>query len=473
MHNDYADRKNHRQEVSYDHPDLDEILGETSGLMIYQEDIMRVATKIAGFSMTEADDLRKACSKKIREMIQAQRAKFVDGAEREGYGRELGEAIFNKIEPFADYAFNKSHAYGYALIGYQNAWLKANYPVEYMAALLTSFRDDKDKASVYLNEARQMGITVGRARRERVLRRVRAESHARTRRSSSAWPPCATSARRSSRRSSSEREANGRFTSIYDFVRRVDPVVLNRRSMESLIKAGAFDALGVPRLGLLLKVDEICRRDARRARRTSRSASRRCSPPSATTATDHDWEGTEIAISPTSSSTSPSSSTSSARCSAPTSRTTRSTRWRRRSRRKTDGTDHLGARTRRGPGAHGQGRHGGRHPRRGADSHDQDGQAVRARRARGPRRARWRSTSRPTTSRSAVASSRRTTSCSMKVASRLDEELRFSAIDVELLTRRTGQRRTASRAFGPRTSPRPSIATLARDPLALSRAVRR
>ncbi len=138
--------------------------------MIYQEDIMRVATKIAGFSMTEADDLRKACSKKIREMIQAQRAKFVDGAEREGYGRELGEAIFNKIEPFADYAFNKSHAYGYALIAYQNAWLKANYPVEYMSALLTSFRDDKDKASLYLNEARQMGITVGRARRERVLR---------------------------------------------------------------------------------------------------------------------------------------------------------------------------------------------------------------------------------------------------------------------------------------------------------------
>jgi len=107
VHNDFADRKNGRQPVSYDHPDLESILGETSGLMIYQEDIMRVATLVAGFSMTEADDLRKACSKKIREMIRAQRSKFVD-ARAPRYGRELGEAIFNKIEPFADYAFPRA-----------------------------------------------------------------------------------------------------------------------------------------------------------------------------------------------------------------------------------------------------------------------------------------------------------------------------------------------------------------------------
>ncbi len=256
VHNDYADRKNARQEVSFDHPDLKEILGETYGLMIYQEDIMRVATKVAGFSMTEADDLRKACSKKIREMIQAQRTKFVEGAEREGYGQRLGEAIFNKIEPFADYAFNKSHAYGYALIAYQNAWLKANYPVEYMAALLTSFRDDKDKAAIYLNEARQMGITVG----------VPDVNH-----SDADYAPSPThdqtilfglAAVRNVgeslvERIVTEREAGGAFESIYDFVRRVDPVVLNRRTMESLIKAGAFDGLGLARQGLLLKIDEI------------------------------------------------------------------------------------------------------------------------------------------------------------------------------------------------------------------------
>ena len=295
VHNDYADRKNHRQAVSYDHPDLEEILGETYGLMIYQEDIMRVATKIAGFSMTEADDLRKACSKKIREMIQAQRAKFVDGSEREGYGRELGEAIFNKIEPFADYAFNKSHAYGYALIAYQNAWLKANYPLEYMSALLTSFRDDKDKASIYLNEARQMGIKVGvpdvnesfadyapSLRQENTIlfgmSAVRNVGDALV------------------EKIVHERETNGAYLSVYDFVRRVDPAVLNRRSMESLIKAGAFDSLGVPRLGFLLKVDEII--DVTLSRRKDLSLG-------ITTLfaalgggeDDNDWEGTEIALS--------------------------------------------------------------------------------------------------------------------------------------------------------------------------------
>jgi len=296
VHNDYADRKNHRQGVSYDHVDLEEILGETYGLMIYQEDIMRVATKIAGFSMTEADDLRKACSKKIREMIQAQRTKFVDGSEREGYGRALGETIFNKIEPFADYAFNKSHAYGYSLIGYQNAWLKVNYPVEYMAALLTSFRDDKDKASLYLNEARQMGIKVGvpdvnesfgeytpSASQDNTIlfgmAAVRNVGEALV------------------EKIVSERDANGRFSSIYDFVRRVDPAVLNRRSMESLIKAGAFDSLGVTRLGFLLKADEIV--DVTLSRRKDLSLG--ISTLFSTLGADagNDWEGTEIAVSDT------------------------------------------------------------------------------------------------------------------------------------------------------------------------------
>ena len=295
VHNDYADRKNHRQEVRYDHPDLQEILGETYGLMIYQENIMRVATKIAGFSMTEADDLRKACSKKIREMIQAQRAKFVEGAEREGYGRELGEAIFNKIEPFADYAFNKSHAYGYALIGYQNAWLKANYPVEYMSALLTSFRDDKDKAALYLNEARQMGITVG-------VPDVN-ESFADYAPSLTA-PQTILFGMAAVRNVGealvekivAEREAGGTFASIYDFVRRVDPSVLNRRTVESLIKAGAFDSLGVSRRGLLHSVDELIEVTLARRKDLSLGISTLFASLDADGA--NDWEGTEVAISP-------------------------------------------------------------------------------------------------------------------------------------------------------------------------------
>jgi len=294
VHNDYADRKNGRQEVRYDHPDLAAVLSETYGLMIYQEDIMRVATLIAGFSMTEADDLRKACSKKIREMIRAQRSKFVDGAERQGYGRELGEMIFNKIEPFADYAFPKGHAYGYGLIGYQNAWLKANYSVEYMAALLTSFRDDKDKASVYLNEARQMGITVGVPDVNESFAEY-APSLSQDQTILFGLAAVRNVGEALVDKIVSEREANGRFTSIYDFVRRVDPVVLNRRSMESLIKAGAFDALGVPRLGFLLKVDEIC--DVTLSRRRDHSLG--ITTLFAALSDDgnqQDWEGTEIAL---------------------------------------------------------------------------------------------------------------------------------------------------------------------------------
>lgn len=294
VHNDYADRKNGRQNVSFDHEDLADILSETYGLMIYQEDIMRVATKIAGFSMTEADDLRKACSKKIREMIQAQRTKFVEGSEREGYGRDLGNLIFDKIEPFADYAFNKSHAYGYALIAYQNAWLKANYPVEYMAALLTSFRDDKDKAAVYLNEARQMGITIGVPDVNDSIADYAPSS------SSPSTIVFGLAAVRNVgaalvEKIVAEREANGRFSSVYDFVRRVDPVVLNRRSMESLIKAGAFDSFGLSRQGFLLRVDDIIevtlvrRRDLAVGISTLFSAFEE--PGGA-----GDWEGTEIAI---------------------------------------------------------------------------------------------------------------------------------------------------------------------------------
>ncbi len=294
VHNDYADRKNLRQAVSYDDPVLEEILGDTYGLMIYQEDIMRVATKIAGFTMSEADDLRKACSKKIREMIQAQRAKFVAGAEREGYGKALGEAIFNKIEPFADYAFNKSHAYGYALLGYQNAWLKANYPVEYMAALLTSFREDKDKSAAYLNESRQMGITVAVPDVNESFADYAPSAKAE---STILFGMAAVRNVGESlvERIVAERDANGAFTSVYDFVRRVDPMVLNRRSMESLIKAGAFDSLGVARLALLLKVDEIIEVTLNRRKDLSLGISTLFAAMGDSGAHD-DWEGTEVPL---------------------------------------------------------------------------------------------------------------------------------------------------------------------------------
>src|SRR5207248_2006610 len=160
MHTDYANRKNGRKPVRYYHDDLREILEPTYGLMIYQEQLMRVAQRLAGYSLEEADNLRKATGKKIRSLIAKERSKFVDGCVAQGHTREFGEEMFDIIEPFADYSFNKSHSVGYGFVAYQTAYLKANYPVEYLAALLTSVKDDKDKTAVYLNECRLLGIPV-------------------------------------------------------------------------------------------------------------------------------------------------------------------------------------------------------------------------------------------------------------------------------------------------------------------------
>ncbi|MEZ5263314.1 MAG: hypothetical protein R2755_16460 [Acidimicrobiales bacterium] len=128
MHNDYADRKNNRKSTEYLHPDAEEILGDTYGLMIYQESMMRIAQRFAGYSLAEADNLRKACGKKIRELIAKEREKFVEGCENTGYGRDLGTAWFDIIEPFADYAFNKSHSYGYGIVAYQTAYSRRTTP---------------------------------------------------------------------------------------------------------------------------------------------------------------------------------------------------------------------------------------------------------------------------------------------------------------------------------------------------------
>jgi len=267
MHNDYADRKNGRKPVEYLHPDLEETLGDTYGLMIYQESVMRVAQKVAGYTLAEADNLRKACGKKIREMIRAERDKFVAGCETTGYGRDLGDKLFDIIEPFADYAFNKSHAYGYGLIAYQTAWLKAHYPVEYLAALLTSVKDSQDKAAIYLAECRTMGIEVRVPDINLSVSKFTAvppppaeggEAPAGTLGSI----PFGLSAVRNVGEGVTdlilaEREANGPFVDFYDFCERVDTAALNKRTVEALIKSGAFDLLGHTRKGLLAAYERI------------------------------------------------------------------------------------------------------------------------------------------------------------------------------------------------------------------------
>jgi len=267
MHNDYADRKNGRKPVEYAHPDLEETLGDTYGLMIYQESVMRVAQKVAGYSLAEADNLRKACGKKIREMIRAERAKFVDGCEATGYGRPLGEKLFDVIEPFADYAFNKSHAYGYGLIAYQTAWLKAHYPVEYLAALLTSVKDSQDKAAVYLAECRTMGIEVRVPDINLSVSKFTAvppppEEAEGAEAGTLGSIPFGLSAVRNVGEGVTdlilaEREAGGPFGDFYDFCERVDTAALNKRTVEALIKSGAFDLLGHTRKGLLAAYERI------------------------------------------------------------------------------------------------------------------------------------------------------------------------------------------------------------------------
>jgi len=252
-HNEYADRKNGRKPVSYPHDDLQEILEPTYGLMIYQEQLMRVAQRLAGYTLEAAENLRKATGKKDRKLIAQERSKFVAGCVAQGHSATFGESIFDTVEPFADYSFNKSHSVGYGLVAYQTAFLKANHPVEYLAALLTSVKTNKDQTAVFLNECRQMSIEV-------LVPDVNASL------SDFSVRDIAIRFGLSAVRNVGEgvvahivasREEGGPFTDFYDFCDRVDPSVLNKRTIESLIKAGAFDSLGHPRQGLLFVFDAI------------------------------------------------------------------------------------------------------------------------------------------------------------------------------------------------------------------------
>ncbi len=271
MHRDYPELKNGRKELTYLHPDIEPILKDTYGLMLYQESVMRVAQKFAGYSLEEADNLRKACGKKIRKLIAAEREKFIAGCITEGYGEELGTQLFDIIEPFADYAFNKSHSYGYGLVAYQTAWLKAHYPVEYMSALLTSVKDNKDKTAVYLAECRSMGIDVqvpdvNRSVAEFAPDRSVGESGGGGPGQAIVFGLAAVRNVGESlvERIVVERNANGPFADIFDFCTRVDPVVLNKRTMESLVKGGAFDSMGHPRQGLCLVLESVVDRTLER-----------------------------------------------------------------------------------------------------------------------------------------------------------------------------------------------------------------
>jgi DNA polymerase-3 subunit alpha len=257
-HINYALRKNGQQEITPIHPELEEplreILDVTYGLIVYQEQVQKAAQVLAGYSLGQADLLRRAMGKKKPEVLEKEFVNFQKGARDKGFSDEAIQAVWDVLVPFAGYAFNKAHSSAYGLVSYWTAYLKANYPAEYMSALLTSVRDDKDKSAVYLNECRRMGIKVlppdvnesdadftpkgddqvrfGLAAVRNVGANV-VESVVRTRR------------------------AKGRYTSFPDFLDKVESVVCNKRTVESLIKAGAFDDLGHTRKGLVEKYEPM------------------------------------------------------------------------------------------------------------------------------------------------------------------------------------------------------------------------
>jgi len=250
-HNDYADRKNGRKPVIPIHRELadplSEILGDTYGLIVYQEQVMAIAQKLAGFSLGGADLLRRAMGKKKKEILDKEYIPFQAGMRERGYSDNSISMLWEILVPFSDYAFNRAHSAGYGMVSYWTAYLKANYPTEYMAALLTSVRDDKDKSALYLSECRRMGI--------KVLPPDVNESE-------SDYTPRGRDIRfglaaiRNVGEGAVElikkaRESKGAFTSFGDFLAKVDAQVCNKKTLESLIKGGAFDSLGHSRRGLM------------------------------------------------------------------------------------------------------------------------------------------------------------------------------------------------------------------------------
>jgi DNA polymerase-3 subunit alpha len=264
MIDDFINRKQGKKKVAYDLPELKEILEETYGVIVYQEQVMQIANRLAGFTLGEADILRRAMGKKKREEMAAQREKFMTGCRAHGVPVKKAERLFDLMAEFAGYGFNKSHSCAYALLAYQTAYLKAHYPVEFMAALLTSETGNTEKVVKYIHEARGMGITVHPP-----------DVHE----SGLYFTPVGESIRfglaavknvgeNTARAIGEARASAGNFQSFFSFCQVLDSRVLNRRVLESLIKSGALDALG-GRSQLTAVIDRALERAQRVARAKS------------------------------------------------------------------------------------------------------------------------------------------------------------------------------------------------------------
>ncbi len=263
MDRDWVDRKHGNAEVSYPHPALETVLKPTYGVIVYQEQVMQIAQELSGYSLGGADLLRRAMGKKKPEEMAKERAKFEAGASERGVDPRVATQIFDLMEKFAEYGFNKSHSAAYALVAYQTAWLKVHYPAEFMAAVLSSDMDNTDKVVGFLDEARALGLTVlppdvnaSRYMFEAIdARTIRYGLGAVKGVGQGACEAIA-----------GEREAAGEFSDLLDFSRRIGLAKLNRRTLEALVHAGALDALGRNRASLMLQLPEVVKATEQLAR---------------------------------------------------------------------------------------------------------------------------------------------------------------------------------------------------------------
>ena len=260
---DFIARKHGKKKVSYDLPELEEILSETWGVILYQEQVMQIANRLAGFSLGDADLLRRAMGKKKPEEMAAQREKFLTGCHARKVPAKKAEKIFDLMAEFAGYGFNKSHSCAYALLAYQTAWLKTHYPVEFMAAMLGSETGNTEKVVKYINEARSMSITV-----------LPPDVNS----SDVDFTPVGDQIRFGLRAIKNvgentvkgilaARESLGRFTAFFEFCGSIDTRLINKRVLESLVRAGALDGLGAHRAQMIAVIDRAIERAQKAAAR--------------------------------------------------------------------------------------------------------------------------------------------------------------------------------------------------------------
>jgi len=264
---EYLARKQDRTKIAYDVPALEDILKETYGVILYQEQVMQIAGALGGYTMGDADNLRKAMGKKNASVMEKEKPKFLTGAKKNGIPEGKAKKIFEQMETFAGYGFNKSHSAAYAMISYQTAYLKAHWPVEFMAALLTSEKNDRDKIIKHIGGCKYMGIKVLPADINKSFSDFSVEGE-NIRFGLAAVKHVGASAVDSI---ISFRGEGGEFGSFYDFVRRIEPGKINKRMIESLIKCGAFDSMGNTRRQLMENYERIIEAAGRRSRESASS----------------------------------------------------------------------------------------------------------------------------------------------------------------------------------------------------------